>query len=1697
MKARFVFLLLTLISLVSSQLSSQIIHTNSELGKVCETKDGKNVIISQRGDSILMSKMDKKGNFDYHESKFNHGYSMNSKIVASKISSGEEGYTFYYQANGREYLSQFKDEGKEPHANDGFESYNVLASALTLKNEKIFLAGIKEPSADFAQTYLEIKIYDPVSRTVLSGETLNAFGKYISCAELKDNEVYCAYVKDEKDLRSLLRVQHFKISDEGAITHSSPYLIKSFYTQFNSVKAIKISQNRMGILFQTGNTKYSDRIPYGNTGKDLYFYDLEVTPTTFEVYRYDYIFNNCRYKEKAEDYTIDLIAPTENIVYAICEIDNAGKDAVAFQLMKIYSPNKKFEQTPLSNWEEKNIKGVKNPSLVKIDNSLGILYTRIDSAGNKDVMLLMMNYPNCQDATEELKIYSECKNELKINSLSSYFKIFLSNPNPGMASTPLYYRIINTNDMKIYNGNTVLEPNKDYPASTISSLTLKEYGSQNSYIEYVVTRKESDDIIFGKTCKINIGFPKCLDRCKGCDENGDEKDNRCFDCQPGYYALATKDDTTGCAKDGKLHNCNLCDIACTSCYGPFNHEKPTTNCIENQCNRTLNYFPYDKDETVCINEQNKTYWEENLKCVLFLDKTKGDKELWKWSCCYSTCGSCHLPGTEQQHNCDTCKRDEFYFYHNQTEDNKLIPGNCHDSCEEDGCYKCEEGIHLKMCDCLPHCKVCRNAETCEECREEWLLQPEKTSCNKSCEHCLTPYWENEKKKEKGRCVNCKTDFTPAQYTYKDKCYKESEIPEFKYTEYRSENDFYDVIKKYHVYDEKCNMLTACKKGCHTCLNETTDKCTECEEDYYMDDPFNVTKNWFYCFTKRQCRGNDEYPHNYSLKVGGVDYFENDKKICLNCKQRNNTFRQPEDNYWCGPNKTSTFVEIPGWNKLTDCYFRCKTCDSRGHPCAMECLSCKDSKYYDLIRYKRYHGNCYRKQHKCGIYPYYHNYELAIDEDDCGEDCDVCLYNFQCPKELPFFKFETHECVEFCPFTEVFGGACNANTSIAAIILLRNPFGLRHPYDFINNTVTLNQIFQSSLVQYFAASYSIDINNIESYINNFIGCGKVYNLPQSQVIIGNNISIELSSVRLELEKLINISKGITPKTPTVPIPGEGGESGDQPTEVETSAINLTECQNILKKKYQLPEEEDLIVIKSDTLEILNMTEYFGIETDYQLFSISLGAFLPLSSCKEAGTIVEVSNPFTGTDLLINQFQSKTASVVSNGYDVFNADSPFYNDVCTPYTNENGNDVLLDARRKDYYNENINICEKGCSFIGYNTKSMTYTCRCNTKAIPGEEAGEYQGEIVERTMPKNFKDLISKRSNIAVFKCASNVFSAEGQKNNFGSYILLASFAAFIGVLVFHFVKEKGKAMDLAYRELGHLANPPKGEKKDEKKEEKKKEEKKKEEKKKEEKKKIKKKVKVAPEGGKMPGSKVPISRNPDIDNQEKDVVYSTYDFLFLPYDEVISKDTVSYLMTYWNYLKFKQIIIFTFFTQTKGIIRSTKIALFILFIAFYMAFTALFFNDSIMRALYIYKGNASAAVHIPNIVLSSICSFIAGIIVRFVCLNERDISKVMSEKHPEERKEMAKKVKKSSNLKLIILYAVSGVLILLCWYYVSAFCAIFKNSQKNYLINFFICFIVCNLWPFVTSWIPTIMRRIALDKTSDKCLYKASQIVSIF
>lgn len=870
-----------------------------------------------------------------------------------------------------------------------------------------------------------------------------------------------------------------------------------------------------------------------------------------------------------------------------------------------------------------------------------------------------------------------------------------------------------------------------------------------------------DGLIFGRKCNIHLNTPKCLDRCYSCSRTGTNEHHYCLGCAEGPY-YEEKDDTTENEGFGKPHNCPNCDIACATCRGPLLPK--TTNCI--RCDYEHGFYHYQYYNDTCISYDTQEKWEKIYNHSMYLDDSPGEehKELWRWRHCHENCKKCHRPGTNEDNQCDVCIED-YYFYCNQTLGHG-IPGSCHNDCINNGFYlhKNASDNMDKCCPCLDDCKLCTNDTICNECYEDFYKTPKWDMCNRTCDPCLA--YDDELKE----CVYCKDRYKytgeSPRYNYHQKCY-------------------YPMPEGYHLIDDICYNITICDGGCFTCEPEGTDQCTKCKAGFFKEDFFGLTlpkDHTFRCFNKNQCHGIEKYWPNEDLRISGVCVIEEGEGVCLNCRLRNNSFRLPENNFYCGEKIKKTFVDIPEYNKLTECYFRCKECDSLGNSCFMNCSSCLDKANYDIVFYdaKNKHGNCYRKAHKCGIYPYYHDYDLAgalnIDEDNCGEACDVCLYNFRCPEKLPFLNIETHECVEYCPVTQLLSNKCNISNIIDILSIIKNPFG--------TNIFYLKELIKGDMWNYFSKSYGIEENIFINQIINNLGTGQIFNLPESKIIFGNNISIKITTSKLEDQEAEEEITDAIEEEEHYPV------------------LNISECEILLKKKYDLSEEEDLIIFTGSVFK--NLTEYLGQDIQYQLFSTSLGAFLPLSDCEKEGIPIDVSNVFDAGNFinLDSQFQSKISSVVSNGYDVFDSSSPFYNDICSPFTNENGNDVLLEDRRTDYFNENLNLCDKGCTFKGYNLNTKRYTCRCPINPEPGVKSTQEFEEFTQ-TYPESFYKR-HKHSNIEVFLCPSQVFSAKGQKGNYGSYCLLACLASFIGIVVFYFIKGK-EGLNLLFK--GLLVRPP--------------------------------------------------------------------------------------------------------------------------------------------------------------------------------------------------------------------------------------------------------------------------------------------------
>ena len=66
----------------------------------------------------------------------------------------------------------------------------------------------------------------------------------------------------------------------------------------------------------------------------------------------------------------------------------------------------------------------------------------------------------------------------------------------------------------------------------------------------------------------------------------------------------------------------------------------------------------------------------------------------------------------------------------------------------------------------------------------------------------------------------------------------------------------------------------------------------------------------------------------------------------------------------------------------------------------------------------------------------------------------------------------------------------------------------------------------------------------------------------------------------------------------------------------------------------------------------------------------------------------------------------------GYYLFDINSPFYQDICTPFTFPEGTDVLLLDRINDYYYNNETLCQSNCKFSDYSFESQYLKCICNT-------------------------------------------------------------------------------------------------------------------------------------------------------------------------------------------------------------------------------------------------------------------------------------------------------------------------------------------------------------------------------------------------
>ena len=94
--------------------------------------------------------------------------------------------------------------------------------------------------------------------------------------------------------------------------------------------------------------------------------------------------------------------------------------------------------------------------------------------------------------------------------------------------------------------------------------------------------------------------------------------------------------------------------------------------------------------------------------------------------------------------------------------------------------------------------------------------------------------------------------------------------------------------------------------------------------------------------------------------------------------------------------------------------------------------------------------------------------------------------------------------------------------------------------------------------------------------------------------------------------------------------------------------------------------------------------------------------------------------------------------------------------------------------------------------------------------------------------------------------------------------------------------------------------------------------------------------------------------------------------------------------------------------------------------------------------------------------------------------------------------MKKKKLKCMKIKFAIFFILNFLLLVLFWYYLTCFNAIYKNTQIYLIENTFISFAISLFYPFIINLLPMIIRRRSIKSSNKKLkyLYKVSQILQL-
>ena len=557
----------------------------------------------------------------------------------------------------------------------------------------------------------------------------------------------------------------------------------------------------------------------------------------------------------------------------------------------------------------------------------------------------------------------------------------------------------------------------------------------------------------------------------------------------------------------------------------------------------------------------------------------------------------------------------------------------------------------------------------------------------------------------------------------------------------------------------------------------------------------------------------------------------------------------------------------------------------------------------------------------------------------------------------------------------------------------------------------------------------------------------------------------------------------------------------------SSIDFGECEDVLRRVYNIHQDKEIIIFKIEHFII----EYKIPIIEYALFTEDGRIKLNLDYCNNISIQYHIP-----------------VSIDENELYKYDPESFYYSDICIPYTTVNRTDITLYDRKNEYNNNNMSLCENNCIFRGYNSSNKNVDCECKVKST----FSFFSNINIDKKKLLNLFINIKKISNILVIKCYELLFSQNGLISNIGNYIILSIlFITIIESIILcikeynlfsirikeiiqinfknnniillnddNFYKKKRKSDNIKTKKkniklLSSLAIPPKKNAK-----------------------RIKKNNTFSTNKNsnlkhnssiynlfvknnkKKNLNNICISKNNKKNkNIDENKGKNDYELNTLPYKDALKYDKRTYWEYYFSLIRTKHSLVFTFYTKTDYNSRLIKVSLFFFLFALVFTVNALFFNDSTMHQIYEDEGKFNFVYQIPQILYSAIISSAIKIILTNLSLTEKKIIKIKEQKTLGIALNETRIFLKCLKIKFIFVFLFQFIFLLLFWYYLSCFCAVYKNTQLFLIEDTFISFGTSLLYPFIIYLIPGVFRIPSLNSVNNKreCMYTISKLIQLF